>query len=198
MARIKSALEIAMEKTEHMTIDKGLIEEKELKNQGKRLASHFMDANGDFDVAPEFKKYEKEKLLMVKKGFAEILLSYLQLPASKEQNSKIDAVSSGFSALQGGLFSDKKNTAQFDELKAFFAQYFNDLEHLEEAVQRQFAPKLKQKEAEMAKRTGREAAIDPFKDPEFMAFFTKNLVNLKTQYQNALDQVKADLLEQVK
>jgi hypothetical protein len=57
-------------------------------------------------------------------------------------------------------------------------------------ITQQYAPKLRQKEEELARRTGRPVTLDPFQDPEFVAFYNQNMSVLKERYQAAIDQVR--------
>jgi hypothetical protein len=41
---------------------------------------------------------------------------------------------------------------------------------------------------------GREVRIDPFQDPEFIAFYNQSLNALKANYQAAVDQVRAEAM----
>ncbi|MCL2270275.1 MAG: hypothetical protein FWC24_02920, partial [Treponema sp.] len=58
----------------------------------------------------------------------------------------------------------------------------------------QYAPKLRQKEEEISRRMGREVRLDPFQDPEFVAFYNQNLNALKANYQAIVDQVRNEAL----
>jgi hypothetical protein len=64
---------------------------------------------------------------------------------------------------------------------------------VDEAIRKQYAPRLKMKEQEMSARMGRPIRIDPMTDPDFAAFYKQNVGQMKTQYQDALDKAKADL-----
>ena len=64
MARIKSALEIALEKSEGIKADKDTISAHNLKNEGKRLASNFLspDDRETEDIKAAFSKYQGREL----------------------------------------------------------------------------------------------------------------------------------------
>jgi hypothetical protein len=66
----------------------------------------------------------------------------------------------------------------------------NEAARYEEAIKQQYAPKLKQKEDELTRRLGRQVKLDPFQDPEFVAFFNQHINALKENYQAAIDQIK--------
>jgi hypothetical protein len=72
------------------------------------------------------------------------------------------------------------------------SQYLNEVTHYDQAIRQQYAPKLRQKEEELSRRVGREVRLDPFQDPEFVAFYNQNLNALKANYQTAVDQVREE------
>jgi uncharacterized protein YggL (DUF469 family) len=69
-------------------------------------------------------------------------------------------------------------------------QYLSELDQYDQAIRRQFAPKLRQKEEELSRRLGRAVKLDPFQDPEFVAFYNQNMNTLKDRYQSVIDQVR--------
>jgi hypothetical protein len=74
------------------------------------------------------------------------------------------------------------------------ARYLDESAQYEEAIRRQYEPKLRQKEEELARRYGRAVQLDPLQDPEFVAFYNQNMNALKGQYQTAVDQVREEAL----
>ncbi|HPB66047.1 MAG TPA: hypothetical protein PLW80_05765, partial [Spirochaetales bacterium] len=83
--------------------------------------------------------------------------------------------------------------ATFEQLVGFLARYIEDAKRVEDAIRKQYAPRLKAKEQEMSARMGRPVRIDPMQDPDFAAFYKQNVGQMRDQYQAALDQAKADL-----
>jgi hypothetical protein len=41
---------------------------------------------------------------------------------------------------------------------------------------------------------GRQVKLDPFQDPEFVAFFNQHMNSLKANYQTVVDQVREEAL----
>lgn len=195
MSRIKSALELALEKTENLHVDKEAIDRKAHKAEGRKLAQTFMDAPDSVNLAQAIKKFPGKNAVAAKEGALEALLGYVKLPVTEALPDKLQTVLKGLISLKGGLFPDKEITAMFQQLEGFLKQYVGDMKNIEENAIKQFAPKLRQKEQELAARTGRATRIDPHQDPEFLAFLNKNVNAIRTQYQDALDQAKAQLAE---
>jgi hypothetical protein len=186
MALIKSALEIALERTESVKGDRDSIEQFELRREGKRIAGAFMEDPAGKPIEAELKRYPKDKQQSVRRGAFEVLLSQVSLPAAKEDLARIEAVGKGLGAVVG----DRRIGAMFQQLQQALVQYLGDVEQYDRAIRQQYAPKLRQKEEEVARRTGRRIQIDPMQDPEFIAFYNQNMAVLKERYQTAIDQIR--------
>ena len=62
-----------------------------------------------------------------------------------------------------------------------------------EAVDKRFAPILKQKEQAMSQQLGASVKIDPAMDPEYQKLLRDNLTILEDRYNQVLGQVKQEL-----
>jgi len=185
MGRIKSALEIALERTEAVKTDKASIGLFEAKQQGKRLANAFL-ADPSKNLEDELKQYPQDQLESLKQGIFEVLAPQITLPAATDDLPRIETVGKGLQLLiKSGHFA-----AMYKQLIQVLSQYLGEAAHFEQAIRQQYAPKLRQKEEELSRRMGREVRLDPFQDPEFAAFFNQNLNALKANYQAAVDQVR--------
>ena len=187
MGRIKSALEIALERTEAVKTDKASIGHFEAKQQGKRLANAFL-ADPSKNPEDELKQYPKDQLESLKQGMFEVLLPQITLPAAPDDLPRVEAVGKGLHL----LMKNAPFAAMYKQLIQVLSQYLGEAAHFEQAIRQQYAPKLRQKEEELSRRMGREVRIDPFQDPEFAAFFNQNLNALKANYQAAVDQVRGE------
>jgi hypothetical protein len=187
MGRIKSALEIALERTETVKSDKGSIDQFEAKQQGKKLANQFLENDGA-NLADAIKKASGDHLPSLKQGIFDVLLSQITLPLSKDDEKRIEAVGRGLQI----VINDNKFAALYKQLSQLLARYLDELAQYEEAIRRQYEPKLRQKEEELARRYGRAVKLDPLQDPEFVAFYNQNMNALKGQYQAAVDQVREE------
>jgi uncharacterized protein YukE len=185
MARIKSALEIAMERTESVKGDKSRIDQFEAKQQGKRLANSFLE-DPKISLGEEIKGFPQEQQAALKQGVFDVLVSQVILPLSKEDEKRIETVGKGLHSIIG----DSRFDALYKQFTQALSQYLDEVERYGEAIQRQYAPKLRQKEEELARRLGRPVQIDPFQDPEFVAYYNQNMNALKGNYQALADQVR--------
>jgi HrpA-like RNA helicase len=192
MAQIKTALDLALERTAGLKADKSGLEQSEAKKAGRMAAAKYLENPTEIDLKKELNKQKSEFLGAAREGAVEAILSYAQLPRDKESMPALDKIAAGLNeAAAQGL--PKQAKSLLDQLGGFMEQYLKALEQMEEALRRQYAPKLKQKEQEMARRTGQEVKLDPLRDPEFINFYTNNMNQLKAQYQGALTQAKEDL-----
>jgi hypothetical protein len=188
MGRIKSAVEIALERTESVKSDKTGIEQFETRQQGKRLANEFLA--GEASLEEGIKKCPKARQSALKQGIFDVLITQITLPAVKEDEKKLEMTGKGLQTIIG----DHRFAAFFKQFLQAMTQYLDKAAQYEEAIKRQYAPKLRQKEEELARRLGRQVRLDPFQDPEFVAFYNQNMTALKSDYQAMIDQVRDQAL----
>ncbi|MCL2093771.1 MAG: hypothetical protein FWH12_06185 [Treponema sp.] len=187
MGRIKSALEIALEKTESIQSDKGSIGHFEAKQRGKKLAGEYLEGAVS-SLEGEFKGIPKEELVDVKQGIFDVLISQVNLPVSKDDLGRIEKAGTGLHFIIG----DKRFGDIVKQLVQMMNQFLEEAAHYDEALKQQYAPKLRQKEEEIARRLGRQVSLDPFQDPEFVSFYNQNINNLKDNYQSVITQVREE------
>jgi len=186
MGVIKTALEIALEKTETVKSDKASIELFEAKQRGKKLAGAFLAQEAD--LANEIKNTPDKLKESLKQGIFDVLISKIALPSGEEDKKLIETVGKGLQL----IIKDKQFNILYQQLTQIFSQYLQEASRYEMAIRQQYAPKLRQKEEELSRRMGRKVKLDPFQDPEFAAFFNQNIQVLKTNYQAAVDQVREE------
>jgi len=186
MGVIKTALEIALEKTEKVKGDKSSIDQFEAKQRGKKLANSFLA--GEANLADEIKNAAAGQRESLKQGIFDVLISQIALPAGKEDEKRIDAVGKGL----GIVINDSRFASMYKQLTQVFSQYLQEAAHYDQAIRQQYAPKLRQKEEELSRRLGRDVRIDPFQDPEFVAFYNQHMTALKGNYEALVDQAKEE------
>lgn len=197
MAIIKSAWEIALEKTASLEADPVKIRRDMKIKEGRQLAANLLM---DIDVKKEdtqkkYEAYPKEDKPLIKEGMALALLSNLALPRNplfKEDFLDILAL--------GAIISDgdEQVTSLLTQVEGFFSQYLQNQEDLIERMKEQFGPHLEQKQAQLRQQYGPNFVLRPEQDPEFMKLLDKNLAQLDEQYNAILDQAKDQLKELLK
>ena len=202
MGRIKSALEIALERTESVKADKSGIGRFEAKQQGKRLANSFLEAPSKNSLEDELKKTPDDQRESLKQGIFDVLIPQISLPVSADDMKRIEAVGKGLALLmKDGATGSATGSAtmsfanMYKQFVQVLTRYLDEITHYDQAIRQQYAPKLRQKEEELSRRMGREVRLDPFQDPEFIAFYNQNINALKANYQAAADQVKEEALK---
>ena len=187
MGKIKSALEIALERTESVKVDKGSVGQFEAKQKGKKLANEFLGGTVK-SLEEEIKKYSGSEQASIKQGIFDVLVSQITLPAAKDELKRIETAGHGLQAVIGNkCFGDI-----IKQMGQILTRYLDEAAQYEEAIKRQYAPKLRQKEEELSRRLRRQVKLDPFQDPEFTAFFNQNINALKANYQTAVDQIRTE------
>jgi len=192
---IKSALEIAMERTKDLKVDAKALAANEARLEGKKLAGEYLADPEEVDFPKRLAAIPKEKRDHAREGAFEVFAARLQLPLTvgADPDATLEPVALGLKALNAAPFGEKKIQDLFNQLTGFLKQYLDDAKKVDDAIRKQYAPRLKMKEQEMSARMGRPIRIDPMTDPDFAAFYKQNVGQMKTQYQDALDKAKADL-----
>jgi len=194
MGVIKTALEIAMEKTGTVSGDRSIIEQFEMKQKGKKLANAFISKDAplsEADLLKELKNASVQQQECLRQGIADVLVTQITLPETKEGLSRLEKTGQGILAI---IDSPKKNafSAMFNQLLQIVSQYTEEKAQYEQAIIQQYAPKLRQKEEEVARRIGRAVHIDPMQDPEFVAFHSQHMSALKNNYTPVIEQAREE------
>jgi hypothetical protein len=186
MGVIKTALEIALEKTENIKSDKSSIDQFDAKQQGKKLANAFLA--GEADLAAEIKKTIVSQLDSLKQGVFDVLITQIALPVVNEDEERLEKTGKGLEI----LINNKQFSVFYQQLTQIIARYLQEAAHYEQVIRQQYAPKLHRKEEELSRQLGREIKIDPLQDPEFVAFYNQNMTALKGNYEEVIEQAKEE------
>ncbi len=189
MGEIKSALELALERTAGVQGDKKSVEEYEHKQKGKRLLSQLTE-NPKLDLKKELNQYKGEQRKWVVGGFVDVALSNLALPTTEADLSRLEPIKNGLATAIG-----KKAEIEylFDQAHQLLTQYLENRQQLIEHVRSQFAQRIRQKEEEFARQYGSTVRLDPAQDPEFAGVLQQNMRQLQGQYQQVLDQLRDEV-----
>ncbi|MBN1241981.1 MAG: hypothetical protein JXA15_04650 [Spirochaetales bacterium] len=192
---IKSALEIAMERTTALKADSVAIKANERRRDGKRLAGEFLAEPDAVDLKARLESEPKEDRNLLREGAYETLATRIQLPLSRDSDGSADlaVAAKGFAALATGFGAEGKVEKLFQQLQSFMQRFVTDADQLDQGLRRQFEPRLRQREQEAAARTGRAVRLDPMSDPEFVKVYQQQAGMLKAQYQQVLDKAKLEL-----
>lgn len=202
MARIKSALELALERTKNLTVDERALRMGESKTEGKKTAGRYLDDPESVNWAAALSAADPEFREQFRKAAFEVLAGQIQLPGVTFNPLEIAAAGTGIGTLAGlapGLHpSQAKEAAKNAEalvrqISGFCAKYLEELKRVDQAIRTQWAPKLKEKERQLASRMGQDIRMDPMSDPDFAAYYQQNVEAMRANYRDALERAKAEL-----
>lgn len=187
MARIKSAWEIALEKTESLNVDIDKINKNNAIKLGRRICGLYLN-DIDYTLEKFKKEYNEAKdKASTKEGIVNNLLINLSLPSDLTFEETLDKINDIISEISDN--SDEIiNT--INQVREFFKQYLNHQDDLVNQMKEQFAPVLQQKEAQLQQQYGPDFKYSAEQDSEFMKLLDDNLKRLDQQYNETLDNVK--------
>ena len=194
MGKIKSAWEIALEKTEGITIDKEKMKYQSDVEKARKAAGSYMLADKADDEAflSSLKGIDPKAL---KEGLMMTADANISLPESAEGNEE------RFRRIKTiiAIASDNNSNALSltDELIGFLNQYPLHRKDLVDKMKAQYKPILDEKSEKLSKQYGQEIHLSYENDKEFMEAASKNLERLENQYQQTVRNAKAQLKEMI-
>jgi len=189
MGVIKSAFEIAMENSKGIEANKELVETNRFRDEGKKLVSKLLE-DTSFNIKEALKGYDKRQGAWVREGLIQSLLANLVLPVDEFATKNTKRIGEAVTAV---VSDSKKVTMIFSQLDNFFKEYVSERKRVIEAIERQYAPKLKKKEEEMSRQLGRPVKINPAADPEYQSIVRQYLSQLDVKYSEVLEGAKEEI-----
>ncbi len=186
MSQIKSALEIALERTADIKSNASVGKKRELNNCGKKIASDFLSDNDLTAFKKAFGGYKHEEKDLVLEGALKLFMARIQLPADETEKQKVMLIGKGLEM----LLPHKNMAALFQSVDQVFSRYLEAQQQVEAALTQQFMPKLRQKQQQLEKQLGQQIELSPSQDPEFAQALSRNLDALKEQYLPSVDEIK--------
>ncbi len=189
MSEIKSALEIAMERTQDVEANKEALEANTFQTEGKKAVSRFLSEE-NVDLKKLLDGLDKKHLRHIKEGALQALLANLKLPADEMSLLQSKKAGQGFYALS----SDSKHLGKLlNQMEQFLGDFLQERKRVVEAVEQRFQPILQQKEQAMSQQVGARVKIDPAMDPDFQKMLRENMTILEDRYNQVLARVKQEL-----
>ena len=192
MGKIRSAWEIALEKTEGIQIDKDKLRYSADVDKARRSAGSFLstdDLISEDEIRNELSSLDKAA---VKEGLTATIEANLSLPQSEEKDPRLGKVRTLLGIASSG---DANALGLFDEIEAFMERYPLHRKDLLEKMKAQYKPVLEEKSEKLSKQYGTEVHLSFENDKEFMEAVRQNLERLEAQYQSTLANAKAQLKE---
>ncbi|MGD1821965.1 MAG: DUF6657 family protein [Pleomorphochaeta sp.] len=194
MARIKSAWEIALEKTENLNIDLDKINREKAVKVGRKICGLYIN-DIDFTREKFMEEFNKaEDKTAVKEGIVSNLLLNITLPNDQSFENTFEKMIDIIKILKE---DNEQLVDTLNQIKEFFNQYLNHQSDLVNQMKEQFEPVIKQKEAQLKQQYGPDFTYTADQDQEFMKLLDDNLKKLDEQYNETLENVKAKIKEEL-
>jgi hypothetical protein len=193
MAEIKSTMEMVLERAARMAADAGSQESNEdLDKLGMRMAADFLNDKGK-SLIDELQQQPADRQMAVRAGMAKTLLRNIVLPRDKE------LVESGTKALQGLLELGQSAgdiSSICAEIQKLLGNYNQHKEQLKQQLESAIRTQLEQQMAKRGKASG-QVTMNPAMHPQYQEEWSRMLGDLNSQYNQALDQRKKMIQEQL-
>ena len=188
MGRIKSAWEIALERTDDIEIDVDRIRKNETLDKIRRIAGAYLVAEtpDNEGLNEKLSDYSNDD---VREALTTIIINKLSLPADEV----IDDRYTRLSFILSLIAKNEDTMTLFGQIAPFLMQYPVHKKQLIEQMKAQFEPLLREKEAKMKEQYGEGFHVSLDQDKEFLEILKQNLERLDEQYQKTLDDAKEQL-----
>ncbi len=198
MSKIKSALELALERTADVKIDKEAVRKDEYTYKGKSTAGRYLTDPNSVSLKDEIDALKGDEQTWYKRGIIDTLLANLTLPRYEDDLSRMPLITDGLKSLIKNRGPEVKNLDYLmNQYADLFKQYLENLDKLENQLRGQWEPRLRQKEAQLKKQTGQDVRLTPEQDPEFAKVLSEELSRIDAQYTEVLSQGKEEIRKMV-
>lgn len=204
MAMIKSALELALERTKNLRVDESVQKANAAKIEGRKTASRYLEDPSAVDFKAQLNSFEGEQRTTFLEAAFDVVIAPIQLPSGTAiDTEKLQTAGKAVVALCGfspkfasereAKLAQQQARALFEQIIQFMGQYGDEMKRVEQAIRNQWAPKLREKERQLAAQMGQSVRVDPMSDPEFVEFYKKNVDGMRKNYSSALEEAKGQL-----
>jgi hypothetical protein len=187
MGEIRSALDIALEKTANIQGDAHSGENREFKNSGKKAAGDFLSSKDTTALAALLSGKTEEQSRLALEGAVSILTASIRLPVDAKDIASMENLGKGL----GTLLPDAGMEQLFDQVKQIVTQYLQERAQIEKALETQFMPRLRAKQQELQKRYGQAVPMELHQDSEYVAAVNKNMRALEQKYESVITEVRS-------
>lgn len=194
MSKIKSSLELALERTADVAVDRNAVRREESTKKGRALAGQYLREPKSVSLSGELAKMESEESEWAREGLIESLLANICLPRYKTDLETLPVIGEALGELIERRGSEVKTLNHLiTQYRELFSRYLDDLEGLEERIRAQWEPRLRQKEQQLRAQTGQNLRLTPEQDPEYAKVLGDQLGVLESQYTEVITQGKGEI-----
>lgn len=191
MSKIRSAWEIALEKTENIEVDRDKLRKEENMRKARSLAGSFLNGDEQMTVSDLEKQYAAiEDRNAAKEGIKLSLMQNITLSTEEDVTNRYEKLLSLASLVSKG---NEDVMALMNQIVSFLRQYPQHRKQLVEQLKQHFAPMLEQKAAQLKEKYGQDVPLSAENDPEFIKIAQQNLDQLAKQYEDTLRDAKEKL-----
>ena len=181
MARIKSAWEIALEKTQDIEIDETKYRTDKLTKEGMALAGGYLNNTDQKldEVAAKFASYNEEDRVLVRSGMVSTILSNVSLPSDDIYQMRFDRTCDLVNLVTSG---DPQADGLMHQIRDFLKQYLD--------AKSAFVDRMKA-QIQQAMENNPEGV----NTAQYSQIISQNLKKMDGQYSEALENTKESLKE---
>ncbi|MFC2822314.1 MAG: hypothetical protein ACFN3H_06060 [Spirochaetales bacterium] len=181
MSKIKSAWEIALEKTQDIEMDESRYREDKLKKEGMALAGGYLN-NTDrklSETAAKFASYKGEDKALVKEGMANAILSNISLPSDDLFQTRFERLGNLVNLATGG---NAQADSAMHQITDFLKQFIEAKNAFVERMKSQIQQAM-------------ENNPEGVNTSQYSQLISQNLKKMENQYSEALENTKETLKE---
>lgn len=193
MGKIKSAWEIALERTESIQMDKNKLKYKTDVDTARRLAGRFIADDEPIDEKELRDRLSALDSKVVKEALIITAEANLSLPQTEDEDDS--RLRKAVKLIEIATDNNAQAIGLANELEGFLKQYPLHRKDLFEKMKAQYQPILDEKSEKLSRQYGTEVKLSFESDKEFMEAARKNLEKLEAQYQATLTNAKTQLRE---
>lgn len=191
MSKIRSAWEIALEKTENIEVDRDKLRREENIRKARSLAGSFLNGDEQMTASDLEKQYaEIEDQSAAREGIKLSLMQNITLSTEEDVTNRYEKLLALASLISKG---DAGVMDLMNQIISFLRQYPQHRKQLVEQLKQHFAPMLEQKAAQLKEKYGQDVPLSAENDPEFLKIAQQNLDQLAKQYEDTLKDAKEKL-----
>ena len=190
MAKIKSAWEIALERTENIQIYREKLKKDDNIKKSRLCAGAYLndEENKGESLVDDLKAINDDDA--VKKALKLTALQNLTLASDTVLTDRYERILYLISLCCG---SNQNIMELANQIVGFCKQFPEHRKQLVDQLKEQFAPMLSQKAAQLKAQYGQDVPVSLENDPEFLKIANQQLERLQKQYDETLAEAKAQL-----
>ena len=191
MGKIRSAWEIALEKTEGMEIDQEKIRHNTEIDRIRRIAGQYITADeGEGSEEDLRAKLSSFPSALVREALTSTIMNSMVLP---QDGSAVEEKTKRIRTLLSIAFPSADILSYYDQISQHMAQYPKHKEEMMKHLKEQLEPMLRQKEETMREKYGQSVHLTIENDKESLEMVKNYIDRLNSQYQQTLDNAKENM-----